>query len=185
MKNLIKLFILMFMLSSLSPVFSLTLESHEVLFLNSLARFLDVKPEGKALKPLENALRSKNPCVKGVGALILYRHYGRQFKRIFETSFTLNRDIDKFEQEPRKLIKLASVNLILADLENALGRLKDDRIRRIFLFFHFRNIDLWLLGGASEKLSMASFYRISSFDSLFGSSVDVIKIADRCDRIEK
>ncbi|MEW6713402.1 MAG: hypothetical protein AB1403_26510, partial [Candidatus Riflebacteria bacterium] len=161
------------------------LESHEVLFLNSLARFLDVKPEGKALKPLENALRSKNPCVKGVGALILYRHYGRQFKRIFETSFTLNRDIDKFEQEPRKLIKLQSVNLILADLENALGRLKDDRLRRLFLFFHFRQIDLWLLGGSSEKLSMASFYRISSLDSVFGPSVDVIRIAGRCDRIEK
>lgn len=182
MKNLIRFVIILALLFfAVNPSEALSLDAKEVLFLNSIGRFLDAKPEGQAMKQLEQALRSKNPFVKGVGALILYRHFGRQFKRVFKTSFTTNPRVDEFIKEERKFVRLGNVNKILEDLEPALTRLKDDRLRRLFLFFHFRHIDLWLIGQSGEKLSLAVFYRISSLDSVFGPGVDVIRLSASMD----
>ncbi len=186
MKNLIKILMCFLLLNfSVGKTYALSLVEKEVLFLNSISRFLDSKPEGQPMKLLEKALVSKNPLVKGLGSLILYRHFGRQFKRIFQTSFTLNSKIDAYRREERKFIKLENVNKILENLEPALTRLNDDRLRRLFLFFHFRHIDLWLVGRSGEQLSLAIFYRISSLDSVFGPGVDVRQLADLIDSREK
>lgn len=186
MKNSIKtvlLFGLLFLLPS--PVSALGLDAKEVLLLNSISRFLEIKPEGQAMKPLEQTLRSKNPCVKGVGALILYRHYGRQFKRVFQNAFTLNQNIDAFEVSERKFVKLENVKKILTGIEPSLTKLKDDRLRRLFMFFHFRHLDLWLIGKSGEKLSMAVFYRIAALESVFGPGVNVIRLASETDSWKK
>lgn len=163
----------------------MSLVEKEVLFLNSIGRFLDAKPEGQSMKMLEKALLSKNPLLKGVGSLILYRHFGRQFKRVFQTSFTLNGKVDAYQREERKFVRLENVNKILESLEPALARLDDDRLRRLFLFFHFRHIDLCLIGRSGEQLSLAVFYRISSLDSVFGPGVDVMRLTDLIDSREK
>lgn len=182
MKISIKIIVCLFVSFFLvQPLYALSLEPHELLLVNSLSRFIDIKPEGKALRSLEKALKSENPCVKGLGAIILYRHFGRQFKRFFRTAFTLNHDIDNFIKQERKLIKLESVNKILEALEGPLNKIKDDRVRKLFLFFHFRNIDLWLLGKSGEKLSMSEFYRINSLGAIFGRDLDVIRLAGSCD----
>lgn len=186
MKKLIKL--VLFLLCVFAPVqnaFAVTLTPTEVLYLNSIGRFIDTKPEGSSIKQLERALKSSNLCVKGIGSLILYKHYGRAFRRVFLTSFTLNQEIGKFARKDRKYIKLENVNKILEAFAESLSRLKDERIRRLFLFFHFRSIDLWLVGKSGEKLSMAVFYRISSLESVFGPGVDVTKLLTKSDSLKK
>lgn len=181
MKILTRLIVCLILLSNSSEIFALGLEAKDVLLINSISRFIDLKPEGKAIKSLEMALKSENPCVKGLGALILYKHFGRQFSRVFLTSFTLNTKVDNFDRQERKLMMMEGVNQVLADLETSLVRIFDDRVRRIFLFYHFRHIDLWLVGQSGEKLSLAVFYRISSLDSVFGPAIDAIKLAAKAD----
>jgi hypothetical protein len=184
MKNLFKIVVCLAVFVLSSPcLFSLTLEADELLYLNSISRFIDNKPEGTAVKRLQKSLKSDNPCVKGVGALILFKHFGRPFKRVFKNSFTLNQDIDEFTTEERKFIRLANVNYILEQFSEPLGRITDERVRRIFMFFHFRSIDLWLLGASGEKLSMAVFYRISALAAAFGPKVDSIALAASTDKL--
>jgi hypothetical protein len=185
MKNSIKvwaLFLLLFSIS-VSAVSGLTLNPEEVLYLNSISRFFDNKPEGEAIKRLEKSLNSSNPCVKGVGALILYKHFKNPFKNVFYTCFTLNSKIDDFDAEDKKFIRLSNVKRILDQFSDPLSRIKDNRVRRIFMFFHFRHIHLWLVGKSEEKLSLAEFYRISAIDSVFGPGVDVIKLVDGMDKL--
>ncbi len=184
MKNLFKTIVCLALFALISPcLFSLTLEADELHYLNSISRFIDVKPEGDAVKRLQKSLESDNPCIKGVGALILFKHFGRPFKRVFKNSFTLNQNIDKFKTEERKFILLANVNRVLEQFSGPLSRITDQRVRRIFMFFHFRSIDLWLLGASGEKLSMAVFYRISALDSVFGPRVDSIALAASTDKL--
>lgn len=186
MKKLIRVVVCFFMILFCSASASaISLNSEELRFVNRISRFLDVKPEGASLKMLEKALKSESPFVKGLGAVILYKHYGRSFKRVFHTAFTLNRNIDEFEREDRKFIRLENVNKILENFNQSLGNITDERARRLFLFFHFRHIDLWLVGQSGEKLSMPIFYRISSLESVFGPGVDVIRLSAELDNLKK
>ncbi|GAB4268324.1 MAG: hypothetical protein Kow0029_03610 [Candidatus Rifleibacteriota bacterium] len=186
MRNLIRFvaFISIFV-AQVQVAHAIALEAKEVLFVNSISRFFDTKPEGTSLKQLEEALRSENPCIKGIGAAILYKHFGKPFRRVFFSAFTLKPDIGNYQIEKRKFVKIENVDKILEGFAPALSRLKDERARRIFLFFHFRQIDLWLIGQSGEKLSLAVFYRISALDSLFGPAVDVVKLANQADQLKK
>ena len=185
MKNLIKKCLLLaaVMLSFLPSVLqAITLSEIETRLMNDISRYIDVKPEGQALSFFEHAIRSKSVALKGLASIIMARHYGRRFQAQFLRNFTLNPELDEYPQEKMVLVKLENVEKLLAAFRLSLEKLNDERVRRLFLFFHFRHKNVWLLGQAGEELSLAAFYRISVFNELLGATVDPIKLAAQADR---
>lgn len=160
---------------------ALALTPIEIKLMNDISRFIDAKPEGQALRFFEHAIKSDSVALKGLASLILVKHYGRRFQALFLRNFTLNQANDNFAQDRKVLVKLANINRLLTGFDTSLLQLNDERVRRLFLFFHFRHKNVWMLGETGEELSLAVFYRISIFNSFFDEKVDVTRLAMQAD----
>jgi len=123
------------------------------------------------------AMQSENPALRGLAALILFRHYGESFRGQLLRNFTLNPAVDRFVAEKKVLVKIENVDRLLAGYSGLLARFKDERARRLFLFYHFREKQVYMLGESGEKLSLAAFYRIGLFEQSIGRRHDVIALA--------
>lgn len=150
--------------------------------MNGICVYLDRKPEGPALRPIEAAMKSSNPALRGLAALILFRHYGENFRAQLLRNFTLNQAIDRFVTEKRVLVKIENIERLLAGYQDLLEKFRDERTRRLFLFYHFRHKQVYMLGAADEKLSLAAFYRIGLFEQILGARHDAIALAAMADR---
>lgn len=183
MKNLIKTGVLLVLLLLLFPadLRAITLNEIETRLMNDISRYIDLKPTGQALSFFEHAIRSKSVALKGLASIIMTRHYNKRFQPQFLRNFTLNPANDDFLQEKKVLVKLENANRLLAGFEGSLSKINDERVRQLFLFFHFRHKNVWLLGRSGEELSLASFYRISTFSIFFKENVDPIKLAAMAD----
>jgi len=170
------------LLAESAPIMALALSEHEVRMINGLCSFLDNKPEGAALRSIETAMKSENPALRGLAALILFRHYGESFRGQLLRNFTLNPAVDRFVAEKKVLVKIENVDRLLAGYSGLLARFKDERARRLFLFYHFREKQVYMLGESGEKLSLAAFYRIGLFEQSIGGRHDVIALAALADR---
>lgn len=180
MKNLIRqliFFIFTGILLSCTPAFSISLSGEEVVLMNELKVYLDQRPEGNSIRLLQQSLKHKNPAVKGLVSLILYKHFGRKFRNLVLRNFTCNLEVDKFEQAERKLIRLEHVNKLLEAIQSNSKSFLDERLQKIFLFFHLRQKNVWLRGTSGEILSLAVFYRIAVFDHVFDSRHDPIRLS--------
>jgi hypothetical protein len=187
MKKLIKLVlpaacIILALFLSAGHADALTLSEGEVRLLNSISRFIDQKPEGTALRLIESAMRSPNPSLPGLAALVLFKHYGENFRGQLLRHFTLNPEKDRFEAEKKVLVKIENIHRLLANFEGILKLLKDERVRQLFLFYHFRHKQLYMLGESGEQLSMALFYRTGLFEAILGHEHDAMALAAMADQ---
>ncbi len=185
MKNLIKTGLVLaavFLLLLPSRLPAVALSEIETRLMNDISRYIDVKPEGQALSFFEHAIRSKSVALKGLASIIMARHYGRRFQAQFLRNFTLNPELDDFAREKMVLVKIENVEKLLATFRPSLEKLNDDRVRQLFLFYHLRHKNVWLLGRAGEELSLAAFYRISVFNQFLGENIDPIRLAAQADR---
>ncbi len=184
MKNLIKTIVLCcaVLFAAAAPLAAASLSPGEVIMVNSLSRFIDVKPEGQGLLQLQAAMRLQNPVVSGLASAVLFKHYGRKFQKAFLRSFTLNQSVFAFERSDPTVIRLADVNKLLANYDQLLTVIRDERVHKLFMFYHFRFKNVWLVGDFKEKLSLAAFYRISFFEQAFPGKFDSIRLAAQCDR---
>lgn len=162
--------------------YALALQPDQVLLMNSMARYFDARPEGPALRELQAAIKSENPALRGLAAIVLYKHFGKRFQALLLRNFTLNLEIDQFKQEKSVLVKLNDVNKLLDSFSSAVNQLKDERVQRLFLFFHLRQKNVWLLSQSAERLSLAVFYRIGTFDGILGEKLDPIRLAALADK---
>ncbi|MDD3149111.1 MAG: hypothetical protein PHD82_17615 [Candidatus Riflebacteria bacterium] len=160
---------------------AIELSEIETRLMNDISRYIDVKPAGQALSFFEHAIRSKSVALKGLASIIMARHYSKQFRQQVLRNFTLNRANDDFIQEKKVLVRLENANKLLAGFEGAINKLEDERVRQLFLFFHFRHKNVWMLGRNGEELSLASFYRISTFSRFFNENIDPIKLGAMAD----
>ncbi len=160
---------------------AIELSEIETRLMNDISRYIDVKPEGQALKFFEHAIRSNSVALRGLAAIIMNRHYGQRFQGLLLRSFTLNTENDGFAREKKILVRLENTARLLKSFTPSLDKLDDERVRQLFLFFHFRHKNVWLLGKTGEELSLASFYRISVFSRFFGDKIDVMKLAALAD----
>ena len=119
------------LLAESAPIMALALSEHEVRMINGLCSFLDNKPEGAALRSIETAMKSENPALRGLAALILFRHYGESFRGQLLRNFTLNPAVDRFVAEKKVLVKIENVDRLLAGYSGLLARFKDERARRL------------------------------------------------------
>ncbi|MBU1108567.1 MAG: hypothetical protein KKB51_17965 [Candidatus Riflebacteria bacterium] len=161
---------------------ALTLNEGELRLLNGISRFIDQKPEGSALRLIESAMKSQNPCLRGLAAIILFKHYGESFCGQLLRNFTLNQEKESFEAENKVLVKIENVQRLLTNFDELLKRLKDERVRQLFLFYHFRHKQVYMLGAAGEQLSMAVFYRVGLFEAIIGHEHDAIGLAEMADQ---
>lgn len=187
MKNSIKSLIAAVLLVNLllagaSSAFAITLSEREVRLMNGISIFLDRKPEGPALRPIETAMKSSNPALRGLAALILFRHYGDAFRSQLLRNFTLNQSVERFAADKKTLVKIENVDRLLAGYQPLLEKFKDERVRQLFLFYHFRHKQVYMLGASEERLSLAAFYRVGLFEQILGASHDVIALASAADR---
>lgn len=179
-KAFLVIVVLFFLLAPLCG-HALSLTSNEIKQLNDVSRFIDQKPEGQVLRIFERAIKSDSVALKGLASIILVKHYGKRFQGLFLRHFTLNPANDSFLQDKKVLIKLQHINKLLAEFNDSLKQFKDNRVRQLFLFYHFRHKNVWMLGQAGEELSLAGFYRISVFESIFDAKIDVIRLATVAD----
>ena len=184
MKSLIKRVLLCFVVLFVAaqPLTAVSLSPGEVIMVNSLARFIDVEPEGQGLLQLQAAMRLKNPVVSGLASAVLFKHFGRKFQKAFLRSFTLNQSVSDYESSDPTVVRLADVNKLLAGYDQPLTVIRDERVHKLFMFYHFRFKNVWLIGDFKEKLSLAAFYRISFFEQTFPRKFDSIRLAAQCDR---
>jgi len=187
MKNLIKSWfavtILVGMLFAVSArAAAVTLSEPEVRMMNRISAYLDIKPEGQSLRQVETAMKSRNPVLRGMAALILFRHYGESFRGQLLRNFTLNQAVNHFAAEKKVLVKIENVERLLGGYHDLLTRFTDERARQLFLFYHFREKQVYMLGASDEKLSLAAFYRIGLFEQALGFRHDVIALAALADR---
>jgi len=187
MKNSIKirfaaiLLVAMLLICS-SQVFSITLSEREVRLMNGICGYLDSKPEGQDLRPIEAAMKSSNPALRGLAALILFRHYGDTFRSQLLRNFTLNQSVERFAADKKTLVKIENIERLLAGYQTLLEKIKDERARQLFLFYHFRHKQVYMLGASDEKLSLAAFYRVGLFEQILGERYDAIALASAADR---
>lgn len=184
MKNLIRQLILLIstgILLSCTPAFAISLSREEVVLMNELRAFLDQKPEGNSIRVLQQSLKHENPAVRGLVSLILFKNFGRKFRNLVLRNFTCNIEVDQFEQAERKLIRLEHVNKLLEAIQSNSGGFSDERLQKIFLFFHLRQKNVWLRGSSGEILSLAVFYRIAVFDQILESRHDPIRLSVMAD----
>lgn len=153
----------------------------DVMLINSIARFIDMPPEGLGLTRLEQSLENTSPVIRGLAAIILFKHHKNTYIQPFLKAFTLNERLDDYHREGRTLIRLELLNKVMQPLEGLLLEISDERVRRLLLFYHFRHKNLWLVGGSGEKLSLALFYRISTFASILGQDIDVTALTAQAD----
>lgn len=185
MKNLISRLIafqFIFIFCVYLPAFSISLTGNDVKLLEKLKPYLDVKPEGAAIRELETALKNENPAVRGLVSLILYKNFGRRFRNLVLRNFTVNQEVERFEQSEIKLVRLEDVNKLLAAVLKNSSHFSDERLQKLFLFYHLRQKNVWLRSKNGEDLSMAIFYRIAVFDQLLTSKFDPIKLAAMADK---
>ncbi len=186
MKRSIKLLLVALMLTyglmAALRVDALTLSQGEVKLMNGISVFIDHRPEGQSLRLIESAMKSSNPALRGMAALILFRHYGDSFRAQLLRNFTLNRNNDRFATEKKVLVKIENINRLLANFDELLQRFRDERARQLFLFYHFRHKQVFMLGASDEKLSLAVFYRIGLFEQVFAGKLDVLALAVQADR---
>lgn len=161
---------------------ALTMSEGEVRLLNGISHFIEQKPEGSALRLIESAMRSPNPSLRGLAAIILFKHYGGNFRAQLLRNFTLNPEKDSFAAEKKVLVKIDNINRLLANYDGLLKSLTDERARQLFLFYHFRHKQVYLLGNAGEKLSLAVFYRVGLFEAVLGQEHDAIELAMAADQ---
>lgn len=185
MKKSIKIIMFLWFAFALLPcrqLLALTLTPLEVEQMNLMAEYFDHRPEGTDLRELEAAIKSENPAVRGVAAVVLFKYYGNRFKGLLLRSYTLNQEVDAFKREKPVLVKLQAINKLIDSLSRSVNLLKDERLQRLFLFFHLRHKNVWMVGASAERLSMAVFYRISTFDELLGAKYEAIRLAALADR---
>jgi len=187
MKNLIKPLITAALLVNMllifsSPAVALTLSEREVRLMNGICGYLDHKPEGPALRPIEIAMKSSNPALRGLAALILFRHYGDTFRAQLLRNFTLNQSVERFAVEKKTLVKIENIERLLANYQVMLEKFKDERARQLFLFYHFRQKQVYMLGASDERLSLAAFYRVGIFEQILGTRYNAIALASAADR---
>lgn len=156
---------------------ALSLTRYEVKLLNEISRYIDYKPEGQVLRIFERAIKNESVVLKGLASIILVKHYGKRFQGLFVRNITMNQANDSFQQDKKILIKLQHINKLMAEFNNSLKQIRDTRVRQLFLFYHFRHKNVWMLGQAGEELSLAGFYRISVLESIFDAKIDVIRLA--------
>jgi len=173
------LVLMLFLLPAMAG--AIELSEIETRLMNDISRYIDVKPEGQTLKFFEHAMRSNSVALRGLAAIIMTRHYGQRFQGLLLRSFTLNTENDSFAQEKKVLVRLENIDRLLKSFAPLLQKLDDERVQQLFLFFHFRHKNVWLLGKTGEELSLASFYRISVFSRFFGARTDVMKLAALAD----
>lgn len=185
-KSIDKLFVVIFSVVVLvlgsTSLAAFSLSENEVKLLNLISPCYDKKPEGQSLRPVEMAMKSRNPVLQGMAALILFRHYGKDFRARFLRSFTLNSAVEKFAVSKKVLVKIENVDRLLASYAGLLERLSDERTRQLFLFYYFRHKQVYLLGAANEQLSLAAFYRVSLFEQVLGKRYDAVSLAAAADR---
>ncbi len=183
MKKLIEKVLVIFLVLLLFPAVlpAVSLTEVETRLMNDISQYIDIKPEGQALRFFEHAIKSDSAPLKGLAAIILDKHYQRRFHGLFLRNFTLNPAVEPFERDKKVLVKLENTNRLLAAYEGSLKGLRDERVRQLFLFYHFRHKNVWLLGTGGEELSLASFYRITVFNRILGESIDSIGLAARAD----
>ncbi len=187
MKNLIKSLLAVTMLVAMlaagpARAVAVTLSESEVQMMNRISAYLDTRPEGPALRLIETAMKSRNPALRGMTALILFRHYGKDFRSLLLRNFTLNQAVDPFAAEKKVLVKIENVERLLGGYQTMLAKFRDERLRQLFLFYHFRQKQVYMLGASDEKLSLAAFYRIGLFEQTLGFRHDVIALAAAADR---
>jgi len=188
MKNLIKWLVpLVFtgILLSCAPAFSLALNREEVALMNELKVYFDQKPEGNTIRVLQQSLKHANPAVRGLVSLIFYKHFGRRFRNLVLRNFTCNREIDDFEQAEKIMIRLEHAGKLLEAILKKSDSFSDDRLQKIFLFYHLRQKNVWLRGRDGEALSLAVFYRIAVFEQLLDSKHDSIRLSAMADLKKK
>lgn len=184
MKKLTKLLLPLLLLACLfsaERAEAISLTDNEVKLINGIAAFIDRKPEGQSLRLIESAMRSQNVALRGMAALILFKHYGESFSAQLLRNFTLNPANDRFVAEKPVLVKMENLNRLLATYAELMKSLKDERTRQLFLFYHFRHKQVSILGSAGEQLSMAAFYRIGLFERVLGQTHDAIALATNAD----
>lgn len=185
MKKLIKLVLPTLLLAfyfSACPVAAVSLSDSEVRLMNGLAAFIDRKPEGQALRLIESAMKSQNPALRGMAAIILFKHYGENFRARLLRNFTLNSAKDSFVTEKAVFVRIENISPLLATYDKFLKNFNDERTRQLFLFYHFRHKQVYMLGESGEHLSMAAFYRIGLFEKVLGRQHDAIALAATADR---
>ncbi|HAE41134.1 MAG TPA: hypothetical protein DCG57_21240 [Candidatus Riflebacteria bacterium] len=184
MKQLIKLVLPLLLLACIffsARVEAISLTDKEVKLINSIAVFIDRKPEGRALRLIESAMRSSNVALRGMAALVLFKHYGESFRGQLLRNFTLNPANDSFAVEKTVLVKMENIDRLLATYAELMKSFKDERTRQLFLFYHFRHKQVFMLGSAGEQLSLAAFYRISLLENVLGASHDVTDVLIKAD----
>jgi hypothetical protein len=183
MKKSINILLLVLFFSAVANTgMALSLSAIEMLTMNNISRYLDLKPEGQSLRDLEHALQSENPALKGLASIILYKHHGRRFKALLLRNFTLNREIDAYAQDRPVMVRLGNLDRLLASFSEALKPIRDERLQRLFLFFHLRQKNVWMQGDTGERLSLAVFYRIGTFEMILGERFDPIRLAAAADK---
>jgi hypothetical protein len=181
-KNIIKLLLGVACLFVTADLYALNLSKHELGILNRVSPYLDEKPQPKVTEILELFLNHENPAVRGLVSIILFKHFGKGYRAAFLDSFTLNAKIHKFKQKKHTLVKLKHIQVVLESLKEPLTKIEDERVRKMFLFFHFRHINLWLEGAAKEKVSMPVFYRISALKAILLDQQNIIELARQADK---
>jgi len=182
MKKLIRCWFLVLLMLCPALLSAITLSEIETRLMNDISRYIDRKPEGQALSFFEHAIRSKSVALKGLASIIMTKHYKKPFQPQLLRNFALIPENDAFAQENKVMVRLENVNKLLTAFQPSLEKLHDERVRQLFLFYHFRHKNVWLLGRAGEELSLAAFYRISVFNEFLGDSIDPIKLAAITDR---
>lgn len=179
----IVLFLLVICFGSLAPAYATNVSGADIRLMNELSAFIDEEaPQGRSLRTCEEALKNNSAPVKGLAAIILYKHYGDRYKKPFEESFSLNHTKYGFEQGKKIMISINNVSRLLDPLDKPLQQFNDPRVRSLFLFYHFRHKNVIMLGNFKEELSLADFYRISIFNSFFPSQIDASQLAASIDK---
>lgn len=160
---------------------SLRLDQSQVKLLNSLSRFIDTEPEGRALSMLEKCLESDNSVVKGLASIILYKHFPLQYEDNFLYKFTLNRSLNNFRSKEEVLVKMPDLPHLLKGLNEYTRRFKDDRVARLYLFYFFRHENVKIVGISREKFSLAVFYRASTLDCFLTDVDDLFGLLNYLD----
>lgn len=157
------------------------LSKKDALIGNRLLSFVKSKPVSKNFVFCQLALKSKTELIRGIAALVLFKHYGKSYNSFIDEHFTLNKKKIKFDRAKRHLIKMNHLDEILNSETKSFNNFYDYRLKPFALFFYFRQKNTWVVGAHGEKLSLAKFYRTSIFRRVLGKELcnsDFIKSID-------
>lgn len=170
MKKIVSLILVVLLCLCLTyRVEAVSLSSEELKLVNDMSVYLDIKPSGKALETCKKATKSENMVLRGLGGIILYRHYKGIYEQLCIKNISMNQKKNSFEQDKKVMVKIENLKRLIESFSSLIKQLEDERVQKLFMFYYFRNKNVVIIDKYKQELNLARFYRLAFLSSIFNS----------------